>query len=66
MLDLIFAGSVCDFGLAYADQINGSLYVVGGVLSGNQDWATWWAKQEKSTTKKLTRLIEKMEELSDR
>ena len=66
MLDLIFAGSVCDFGLAYVAQINGSLYTVGGVLSGNQDWATWWAKQEKSTTKKLNNLIAKMQELGDR
>lgn len=66
MLDLIFAGSVCDFGLAYVAQINGSLYTVGGVIEGNKDWSTWWAKQEKVTTKKLNNLIAKMQELGDR
>lgn len=66
MLDLIFAGGICDFGLSYVEQIKNELYVVGHVLSGRQDWATWWAKQEKSATRNLQKLIDTMVELGDR
>ena len=66
MLDLIFAGGVCDFGLSYVAQINGQLYTVGGVISGNQDWATFWAKNEKAANRNLQKLIDTMAALGDR
>ena len=65
MLDIIFAGGVCDFGLAYVSELDPKLYSVGLILQ-TQEYATWWAKNEKSLTTKLNKLIETMESLKDR
>lgn len=65
MLDIIFAGGVCDFGLAYCSELDYKLYSVGLILQ-TQEYATWWAKNEKSLTTKLNKLIETMESLKDR
>jgi len=61
MLDLIRSSCIMDFGALH--MVGESVFNIQSIITGNNDYTTWWAKNETVIQIKLDNIIEQIKEL---